>query len=106
MGYSGADFTYKEGGVLACSGARHPKVAMTIEARVSAVLRKALLLNPEQISPQALLVEDLGVSSLDRFELLMGLEEEFGIELPERDQDQMKSVGDIIAYIEKHGVQK
>ena len=57
---------------------------------------------PEQISPKALLVEDLGVSSLDRFELLMGLEEEFGIELPEQDQDQMKSVGDIIAYIEQH----
>jgi acyl carrier protein len=75
---------------------------MTVEARVSAVLRKALLLNPEQITPTALLVEDLGVSSLDRFELLMGLEEEFGIELPEGDQDQMKSVGDIIAYIEKH----
>ncbi len=79
---------------------------MTVEARVSAVLRKALLLNPEQITPAALLVEDLGVSSLDRFELLMGLEEEFGIELPEGDQDQMKSVGDIIAYIEKHVAQK
>ena len=79
---------------------------MTVEARVSAVLRKALLLNPEQINPAALLVEDLGVSSLDRFELLMGLEEEFGIELPEGDQDQMKSVGDIIAYIEKHSAQK
>ena len=79
---------------------------MTVEARVSAVLRKALLLNPEQINPAALLVEDLGVSSLDRFELLMGLEEEFGIELPEGDQDQMKSVGDIIAYIEKHVAQK
>ena len=44
---------------------------MDIETRVSAVLRKALLLSPEQISPKALLVEDLGVSSLDRFELLM-----------------------------------
>jgi len=75
---------------------------MDIETRVSGVLRKALLLSPEQISPKALLVEDLGVSSLDRFELLMGLEEEFGIELPEQDQDQMKSVGDIIAYIERH----
>ncbi len=75
---------------------------MDIETRVTAVLRKALLLSAEQISPKALLVEDLGVSSLDRFELLMGLEEEFGIELPEQDQDKMKSVGDIIAYIEQH----
>jgi acyl carrier protein len=75
---------------------------MDTEARVSAVLKKALLVNQDQITPNALLVEDLGVSSLDRFELLMGLEEEFGIELPEQDQDQMKSVGDIIAYIERH----
>jgi acyl carrier protein len=75
---------------------------MDTEARVSAVLKKALLVNQDQITPKALLVEDLGVSSLDRFELLMGLEEEFGIELPEQDQDQMKSVGDIIAYIERH----
>jgi acyl carrier protein len=79
---------------------------MSVEARVSAVLRKALLVDPGQISPASLLVEDLGVSSLDRFELLMGLEEEFGIELPDRDQDQMKSVGDIIGYIEKHIAQK
>lgn len=75
---------------------------MDTEARVSAVLKKALLVSQDQITPKALLVEDLGVSSLDRFELLMGLEEEFGIELPEQDQDQMKSVGDIIAYIERH----
>ena len=75
---------------------------MNTEARVSEVLKKALLVSQDQITPKALLVEDLGVSSLDRFELLMGLEEEFGIELPEQDQDQMKSVGDIIAYIERH----
>jgi acyl carrier protein len=75
---------------------------MDTEARVSAVLKKALLVNQDQITPKALLVEDLGVSSLDRFELLMGLEEEFGIELPEQDQDQMKSVGDIVSYIQDH----
>jgi len=75
---------------------------MDIESRVSAVLKKTLLLEHEQIVPGALLVEDLGVSSLDRFELLMGLEEEFGMELPEKDQDQMKSVGDIVRYIASH----
>jgi acyl carrier protein len=76
--------------------------AMDIESRVSAVLKKTLLLDQDQIVPGALLVEDLGVSSLDRFELLMGLEEEFAMELPEQDQDKMKSVGDIVAYIENH----
>lgn len=75
---------------------------MDIETRVNGVFRKALVIDAGQITPQALLVEDLGVSSLDRFELLMGLEEEFGMELPEKDQDQMKSVGDIVRYIESH----
>jgi acyl carrier protein len=75
---------------------------MDIESRVRAVLKKTLLLDPDQIAPGALLVEDLGVSSLDRFELLMGLEEEFAMELPEQDQDKMKSVGDIVCYIENH----
>ena len=75
---------------------------MDTEARVSEVLKKALQVTQDQITPKALLVEDLGVSSLDRFELLMGLEEEFGIELPEQDQEQMKSVGDIVSYIQSH----
>lgn len=75
---------------------------MDIESRVRAVLKKTLLLEQDQIVPGALLVEDLGVSSLDRFELLMGLEEEFGIDVPEQDQDKMKSVGDIVQYIESH----
>jgi acyl carrier protein len=77
-------------------------LAMDIESRVRAVLKKTLLLEQDQIVPGALLVEDLGVSSLDRFELLMGLEEEFGIDVPEQDQDKMKSVGDIVQYIESH----
>ena len=75
---------------------------MDTEARVCEVLKKALLVTQDQITPKALLVEDLGVSSLDRFELLMGLEEEFSIELPEQDQEQMKSVGDIVSYIQSH----
>ena len=75
---------------------------MDTEARVSEVLKKALQVTQDQITPKALLVEDLGVSSLDRFELLMGLEEEFGIELPEQDQEQMKSVDDIVSYIQSH----
>ncbi len=75
---------------------------MDTEARVSEVLKKALQVTQDQITPKALLVEDLGVSSLDRFELLMGLEEEFSIELPEQDQEQMKSVGDIVSYIQSH----
>ena len=75
---------------------------MDTEARVSELLKKALQVTQDQITPKALLVEDLGVSSLDRFELLMGLEEEFGIELPEQDQEQMKSVGDIVSYIQSH----
>jgi len=53
------------------------------------------------ILDNALLVEDLGVSSLDRFELHMGLEEEFGIEIHEQDMEGVKTVADVVDFIER-----
>jgi acyl carrier protein len=68
--------------------------------RVRAVLAKALLADPEQVRDEALLVDDLGVSSLDRFELIMDLEVEFGIEIREDDLVGAKTVADIVRCID------
>ena len=46
--------------------------------------------------------EDLGADSLDLFELVMGLEDEFGIEIPTDDLEQITTVGDVINYINEH----
>ncbi len=72
---------------------------MTIEERVRCVFQKSLLLDEAQIKPEAHLLHDLGVSSLDRCELVMGIEEEFRIELTEQDQESIHTVGDVIERV-------
>ena len=72
---------------------------METSARVIAVLQKSLMLDTERFTPTALLVDDLGVSSLDRFELLMDLEDEFKIEMNETELVSVRTVGDLTAYI-------
>ena len=72
---------------------------METSTRVIAVLQKSLMLDRERFTPTALLVDDLGVSSLDRFELLMDLEDEFKIEMDETELVTVRTVGDLTAYI-------
>ena len=75
---------------------------MTVEERVNEVLRKSLLLNDAQIIPGAHLIHDLGVTSLDRFELVIGLEDEFGIELTDAEQESIHTVGDVVERVKLH----
>ena len=73
---------------------------MDTGGRVRKILAKALLLEPEQFRDDALLVDDLGVSSLDRFELIMDLEEEFSLEIREEDLVGAKTVADIVRCLD------
>jgi acyl carrier protein len=75
---------------------------MTLDERVTAVLQKALLLNDGQITPDAHLIHDLGVTSLDRFELVMGIEDEFGVVLTNEEQEAINTVGDVIELVRLH----
>ena len=59
-------------------------------------------LSPEQVTPNVSFTEDLQADSLDVVELMMELEEEFEIEIPDEDFDKIKTVGDAIRYIEHH----
>jgi acyl carrier protein len=54
----------------------------------------------EQLGVEAKFIEDLGADSLDTVELVMALEEEFGIEVPDEQAEKLQSVGDVIKYIE------
>jgi acyl carrier protein len=54
----------------------------------------------DEVNPQAKFVEDLGADSLDTVELIMALEEAFGIEIPDEDAEKAKTVGDVINYID------
>jgi acyl carrier protein len=72
-----------------------------IEQRVKDIIVEQLGVKPEQVVPTAKFIEDLGADSLDTVELVMALEEEFGIEVPDEQAEKLQSVGDVIKYIEE-----
>ena len=71
-----------------------------IEQRVKDIIVEQLGVKPDQVTPTAKFIEDLGADSLDTVELIMALEEEFGIEVPDEQAEKLQSVGDVIKYIE------
>jgi acyl carrier protein len=73
----------------------------TIEERVKEIIVEQLGVNPDQVTPDAKFIEDLGADSLDTVELVMALEEEFGNEIPDEQAEKLQSVGDVIKYIEE-----
>ena len=74
----------------------------TIEEKVKDIIVEQLGVNPEQVTPSASFIEDLGADSLDTVELIMALEEEFGIEVPDEQAEKLLTVGDVVKYIEEH----
>jgi len=76
---------------------------MTIEERVKKVVEEQLSVNQDQITREASFIDDLGADSLDTVELVMALEEEFGIEIPDEEAEKITKVGEAIDYIEAHG---
>ena len=74
----------------------------SIEERVQKIIVEQLGVKPEDVKPAASFVEDLGADSLDTVELVMAFEEEFGIDIPDEDAEQMRTVGDAISYLKKH----
>ena len=79
-------------------------MAENVEAKVREIIINELGVEPEKVTPEASFVEDLGADSLDTVELVMAFEEEFGMEIPDEEAEQLQTVGDAIRYIsEKAG---
>ena len=72
----------------------------TIEEKVKDIIVEQLGVKPDQVTPDAKFIEDLGADSLDTVELVMALEEEFGNEIPDEEAEKLQSVGDVIKYVE------
>jgi acyl carrier protein len=72
----------------------------TIEQRVKDIIVEQLGVKPDQVTPEAKFIEDLGADSLDTVELVMALEEEFGNEIPDEQAEKLQSVGDVIKFVE------
>jgi acyl carrier protein len=73
-----------------------------IDQRVKDIIVEQLGVKPDQVTPEAKFVEDLGADSLDIVELIMALEEEFGIEVPDEQAEKLLNVGDVVKYIEEN----
>ena len=72
-----------------------------LDQRVKEIIVEQLGVKPEQVVPEAKFIEDLGADSLDTVELVMALEEEFSIEVPDEQAEKLQSVGDVMKYIEE-----
>jgi len=71
--------------------------------KVKAVIVEQLNVEEDDVVDDAAFVDDLGADSLDIVELVMALEEEFGISIPDEDAESIKTVGDAVAYIDSNG---
>ena len=73
------------------------KIAEIIEEQLGTVSR-------DEITEETSFKDDLGADSLDLFELVMRCEEEYGIEFPSDDLENIKTVGDVLTYIKEQGI--
>jgi acyl carrier protein len=73
-----------------------------VEAKVKNIICEQLEVSPDKVRPEASFVDDLKADSLAVVELVLALEEAFGIEIPDEDTEQIKTVGDAINYIKTH----
>jgi acyl carrier protein len=74
----------------------------SIETKVKSIIADQLGVGEEEIKPESSFIEDLGADSLDIVELVMAMEEEFEVEIPDEEAENIKTVGDAINYINTH----
>ncbi len=72
---------------------------MDIESKVKQIVMDKLGVDEAQVTQEANFIEDLRADSLDTVELVMAFEEEFGIEIPDEDQEKITTVGGAISYL-------
>lgn len=74
---------------------------MAVDEKVKDIIAEQLGVKKEEIKPESSFVDDLGADSLDTVEVVMALEEEFGIEIPDEDAEKITTVGEAVKYIDE-----
>jgi len=72
-----------------------------IEERLKKIIAEQLMVDEEEITPEASFVDSLGADSLDTVEMIMEIEDEFGIEIPDEDAEKLVTVGEAIEYVKR-----
>jgi acyl carrier protein len=73
---------------------------MSVDEKVKDIIAEQLGVKKEEIKAESSFIDDLGADSLDTVEVVMALEEEFGIEIPDEDAEKITTVGEAVKYIE------
>ena len=77
----------------------------TMFEKVQATLARQLRVDPAKVTPDALIKKDLGADSLDILQLLMRIEDQYGIVIPDKALATFNTVGDVVAYLEQEGTE-
>jgi len=72
---------------------------MALEERVGEIIVEQLGCTQGEVVPEASFIDDLGADSLDIVELVMAMEEAFGVEIPDEDAERIQTIGDAISYL-------
>jgi len=75
---------------------------MSVEKRVKEIVAEQLGKDESEVKSESSFIDDLGADSLDIVELVMAMEDEFGIEIPDEDAEKIKTVKDVVDYIKGH----
>jgi acyl carrier protein len=73
-----------------------------VEQKVKSIIAEQLGVGEDEIKPESSFIEDLGADSLDIVELVMAMEEEFEVEIPDEEAEHIKTVADAINYVNTH----
>jgi acyl carrier protein len=73
-----------------------------LETRLTKMIAEQLGVDEEKVVPGASFADDLEADSLDQVELIMSIEEEFGVNIPDEDAEKIATVGDALAYLQEH----
>lgn len=76
---------------------------VAIRPKLKEIIVEQLAVDPERVKPEASFIDDLGADSLDIVELVMAMEEEFDLEIPDEDAEKLRTVLDVQNYLESKG---